>query len=114
MTSPAVPQTPQELYALYMSELSASGSTPLLDNDGTAFTLRGAIGRILWKVNYLLGLLNRPLAPTQSDDLYGHVLSMRAEHLITQAILTDLAARLGSDVKTLRANTIASFDVSAS
>jgi hypothetical protein len=92
-------------------ELSASASTPLLDNDDPAksFTLRGAIGRILWKVNQTLPLTGRPVAPTVKDDLYGQVLSLRAEQLITQAIITDLAARLGSDVKTLRANAIASF-----
>lgn len=104
MSSPDPTQmTAQQAFSTLTTELSASGSQPLLDNDGTKFTLRGAIGRILWKVNFLLPLVNRPLPPTQADDLYGHVLSLRAEHLITQAILTDLAARLGTDVTTLRA-----------
>ena len=98
----STPQTPQQALAVVAQELSASASDPLLDNDGTPFTLRGAIKRILWKVNFLLPLSNRPVPPTQKDDLYGHVLSLRAEHLFTQAILADLAARLGTDVVAIR------------
>lgn len=97
-----------------LQELAASSSDPLQDNDGSKFTLRQAIGRILWKVNFLLPLINRPISPTQQDDLYGHVLSLRAEHLITQAILTDLAARLGTDVTTIRANVLKSLNGSTS
>jgi hypothetical protein len=102
--------TPEQALGVVAQELSASASTPLLDNNGTPFTLRGAIGRILWKVNFLLPLLNRPVSPNQTDDLYGHVLSMRVEGLITQAILADLAAKAGSDVTTLRNNVIASLN----
>lgn len=107
MTNP----TPEDALGVVAQELSASASTPLLDNDDLAkpFTLRTAIGRILWKVNQVLPLTNRPVAPTVKDDLFGQVLSLRAEHLITQAILTDLAARLGTDVNALRAKAIASF-----
>ena len=90
--------TPNQAFQVLMTELSASASQPLLDNDGTKFTLRGAIGRILWKTNFLLPLASRPVSPNKKDDLYGHVLSMRAEHLQTQAIVADLAARLGTDV----------------
>jgi hypothetical protein len=110
MTTPSQ-MTPQQAFATLTQELSASGSQPLLDNDGTKFTLRTAIARILWKVNFLLPLKSRPLPPTQSDDLYGHVLSLRAEHLITQAILTDLAARLGTDVTAIRTKVTGSFNV---
>jgi len=105
------PTSPQQAMGILAQELGASASTPLLDNDGTKFTLRGAIGRILWKVNFLLTLSQRPLPPTQKDDLYGHVLSLRAEHLITQAILTDLAARLGTDVTTIRTQVTGSLNV---
>jgi hypothetical protein len=99
--------SPQQAFQILTQELAASASDPLLDNDGTTkFTLRQAVKRILWKINFLLPLANRPLPPTQTDDLYGHVLSLRAEHLITQAIITDLAARLGTDVKTLRQNVL--------
>lgn len=100
--------TPDQAAVILTQELSASASTPLLDNDDPTktFTLRGAIGRILWKVNQILPLSDRPKDPRTKDDLYGHVLSLRAEHLITQAILTDLASRLGTDVVTLRANVL--------
>jgi hypothetical protein len=111
MTNPAQ-MTPQQAFQILTQELSASGSQPLLDNDGTTkFTLRGAIARILWKVNFLLPLANRPLSPTQADDLYGHVLSLRAEHLITQAVLVNLAARLGTDVTTIQNQVKASLNV---
>lgn len=101
MTNPSQ-MTPQQAFATLVQELSASGSQPLLDNDGSKFTLRTAIARILWKVNFLLPLKNRPVPPTQADDLYGHVLSLRAEHLFTQAVLVNLAARLGTDVTTIQ------------
>lgn len=113
MTDPAQ-ITPQQAFQTLTQELSASGSQPMLDNDGSAFTLRGAIARILWKVNFLLPLKARPLDPTQTDDLYGHVLSLRAEHLITQAILTNLAARLGTDVTSLRQQVLNSLNGSTS
>jgi hypothetical protein len=97
--------TPQETFATLTQELSASGSVPLLDNDDPAkpFTLRSAIGRILWKVNQILPLNGRPRDPKVKDDLFGHVLSLRAEQLITQAILVDLAAKLGVKVDDIRA-----------
>src|SRR5579875_2861077 len=100
MTTPQT--TPQQAFQTLIQELSGSGSQPLLDNDGTKFTLRGAIGRMLWKLNFLLPLANRPISPPQTDDLYGHLLSLRPEHLLPQAILTVLAAVLGRDVKPLR------------
>lgn len=105
------PTSPDQALALVAQELSASASAPLLDNDDPAkkFTLRTAIGRILWKVNQVLPLTNRPVAPSIKDDQYGHVLNLRAEHLITQAILTDLAARLGTDVQKIRNDVIASI-----
>lgn len=91
-----------------VQELSASAGQPLLDNDDPSkkFTLRGAIARILWKVNQVLPLRNRPVAPTTPDDLFGQVLSLRAENLIVQAILVDLAARLGTDVNGIRATVL--------
>jgi len=108
MTDPNQTTLPQSLQTL-LQELAASSSTPLTDNDGTRMSLRQAIARLLWKENFLLPLTNRPVAPTQPDDQYGHTLSTRAEGLITQAILVDLAARLGTDVNAIRAQVIASF-----
>lgn len=106
--------TPEQALGVVAQELSASASTPLLDNDGTKFTLRGAIARILWKVNFLLPLNNRPVSPTQTDDLYGHVLNLRAEGLITQNIVTNLAAKLGLDVTTLRQDVLNNLNKGAS
>ena len=106
--------TPQQTLGVVAQELSASAATPLLDNDGSKFTLRGALARILWKVNFLLPLYNRPVSPNQTDDLYGHVLSLRAEHLITQNILTNLAAKMGLDVTTLRQDVLNSLNKRAS
>lgn len=90
--------TPQQLNDLMTRELAASASIPLLDNDGTKFTLRGAIARILWKVNFLLPLTGRPVDPRQPDDLLGHVLSLRTEQLRTQALVAALCEKNGIDV----------------
>jgi len=108
---------PQDLPAALqtlLQEVSASASTPITDNDGTTMTLREAIIRILWKENFLLPLANRPLPPTQTDDQYGHGLSARAEGLITQAVLVDLAARLGTDVAGIRTAVLKSLNGSTS
>ncbi len=92
-------QNQQQLNQFLLNELSASAGQPLLDNNGQKFTLRGAIARILWKVNYLLPLTNRPVDPRKVDDLYGHVLSMRMEGLRTQALVAALCERAGVDVQ---------------
>ena len=75
---------------------------PLNAPDGTQLTETQAIAWILAKTTGLLSLKNRPRSPTAVDDLYGHILSMRAEGLITQAILTQLAAQSGVDVQSVR------------
>lgn len=93
--------TSQQLFDLLVKELSASGSEPILDNDGKKLTLRQAVARILWKENFLLPLNDRPADPKTKDDQYGHVLSTHAIALQNQAILADLAAALGRDVPTL-------------
>jgi hypothetical protein len=90
--------TPQQLNQLLLNELSASAGQPLLDNDGTKFTLRGAVARILWKVNFMLPLKDRPVDPRKADDLYGHILSMRLEGLRTQALLAALCQQAKIDV----------------
>lgn len=111
MTTPDSGTTPQQAFQILTTELSGSGSQPLLDAKGNKLTLRGAIGAILNKVvSSVFTLASRPLPPTQADDLYGHIMSLRAEGLITQAIVTDLAAALGRDVATLRANVIAELN----
>lgn len=90
--------TPQQLSELLQRELSASAGEPLLDNDGSKFTLRGAVRRILWKVNFTLPLTDRPRDPRQVDDLYGHLLSLRAEQLRTQALVAALCSKVDIDV----------------
>lgn len=112
MTDPQT--TPEQALATVAAELSASASEALLDPTGTPLTLRGAIKSVLTKVTLPLSLQDRPHTPAQTDDLYGHVLSLRAEQLITQALVTDLAAALGRDVTALRANAIASLQSGAS
>ena len=82
-----------------LTELSASAGQPLLDNDGSKFTLRGAVARILWKVNFLLPLTDRPVDPRKTDDLFGHILSMRMEGLRTQALLAALCEKAGISVQ---------------
>lgn len=101
--------TPQQLFDLLVKELSASGSEPILDNDGKKMTLRQAVARILWKENFLLPLNDRPVDPKKKDDQYGHVLSTHAIALQNQAILADLAGALGRDVPELLAQVKASI-----
>lgn len=109
MTAPQL--TPAELFNLLLSELSASGSVPLQAEDPTQpnLTLREAIGAILWKNTFLLGLLDRPRDPTKTDDLLGHVLSLRAETLQNQALLAALCERANIDVKSILTQVTGSF-----
>lgn len=99
-------------------ELGASGNEPIAAVGITGkVTLRGAIKTVFWKNASLLKLGNRPVAPTQADDQFGHVLSMRAETLINQAILADIVRKLNGgdaaaapiDVAAIRANVIRSL-----
>jgi hypothetical protein len=101
--------TPQQLLALLTSELSASGSQPI--NASTAAnpdepnkTLRQAIGEIYWGTQALVDLKgagsaygDRPWPPNVPDNLLGQILSLRAEGLITQALLAALAEAAGID-----------------
>jgi hypothetical protein len=87
------PTNVADLLALLITELSASGSLPLPAEDPAQanLTLRGAIQAILWKETFELDLTDRPRSPSLKDDAYGHLLSMRAEGLITQALVTAVA-----------------------
>jgi hypothetical protein len=81
-------------------ELSGSQSIPLLAADQkTKLSLREAIALILGKTNYTLDLTNRPISPKREDDLFGHILSLRAENLQTLALVVALADHLGIDVE---------------
>jgi hypothetical protein len=108
--NPTTITTANQALAVIIPELSASGETPILDVDGTTtLTLRQAVSRVFSKITTILTLSQRPVSPPAGDDLYGHILSMRAEQLITQAIVADLASSMGRDVNTLIANAKASF-----
>jgi hypothetical protein len=98
MTDVPADITPQQLLALLTAELSASGAEPLVDADGTKLTLRTAVGRILWKNTFLLDLTDRPRPPGEKDDLYGHVVSARAEGLQNQALLAAICEAANIDV----------------
>jgi hypothetical protein len=69
---------------------------------------------IYWKETTPLTLAHRPLPITQADDQYGHTLSARAEGLVTQALIADLAKRLGTNVETVTASVLASLTPVAS
>jgi hypothetical protein len=103
--------TPQQLLALLVSELSASGSVPLQAEDPSHpnLTLREAIAAILWKETFLLDLTGRPRDPRLKDDAYGHILSMRAEGLITQALVTAVAEAAKIDTATVIAQAKAAY-----
>lgn len=116
---PANPSVDQALTYL-IQELSASGDTALTASTDTVpapnLTLRSAVQAILWITNAAVDMKGtdsatngRPFPPTTADTILGHILNMRAEGLITQAIVADLASALGRDVKTIIANAKASW-----
>lgn len=116
MTTPA---TPEQALTVLIQELSASGDTPLTASTDTVpapnLTLRAAINAILWITNAAVDMKGtddatpRPFPPTQADTILGHILSLRAEVLQTQAIVADLASALGRDVTTLMNNATESW-----
>lgn len=81
-----------------VGELAASGDDPITAPDGSPRTLRGAIKDVFTKTRTVLTLSGRPVDPRRGDDLYGHVLSLRAEVLILRGIITRLAQAQGVDV----------------
>jgi len=109
--TPAAPQTSQDLFNLIVAELTNPAATPIVGPDGTAQTLRQAIGAIYWKETTLLGLDGRPVDPTHADDQFGHTLSARAEQLKTQALVCEIATKFGINVQTIFSAAEASFNV---
>jgi hypothetical protein len=99
---------PVALFQTLLGELSASGSTPLTASTDTVkqpnLDARSAWQAILWKTNAAVDLRGtdgpstRPFAPGTPDDLLGHVLSLRAEQLQTQALLSALITALAPQV----------------
>jgi hypothetical protein len=91
--------TPQELYALLLKELSASGSVKITTPEGDYLTLREAIEQIFWKERGGHDLSNgRPRHPGEEDDQLGHVLNARAEGLFTQSVVVAIAEKLDINV----------------
>lgn len=86
-----------------VAEDLASSTIPTLEAPGEdhSLTLREAVAKILDSTSSLSGLTERPLPPKDSDDLRGHVLSLRAEHLTTLALVAGLADHLGVDINSL-------------
>lgn len=91
----------REFYEGLLAELSASGSEPIVDPQGNSLTLRGAVRSIFDKIRTIYRLDARPLDPRRGDDLYGHILSLRAEGLITQHMVAAMADKLGLDSRLL-------------
>jgi hypothetical protein len=95
---------PVALFETLTNELSASGDAPLTASTDTVkqpnLTARQAWQAILWKTNAAVdmrgtaGPSERPFKPSVPDDLLGQVLSMRAEVLQTQALLSALITAL--------------------
>lgn len=81
---------------------------PVVQQPGPLGT-EAAIQSILWKETYLLDLTDRPRDPSAPDDQFGHVLSMRAEGLITQALVASLCEAAKIDVAAVIANTKAAY-----
>lgn len=118
-TPPPDNPTVDQVLTYLIQELSASGDTPLTAATNTVsapdLTLRGAIQAILWITNAAVDMkgtddaTGRPFPPSAPDTILGHILSMRAEGLITQALIADLAAASGRDVTTIIANAKASW-----
>ena len=94
--------TAQEVLELVAQQLAASGDVKLSLPDGSNVTLREALGVVLWKESAQLRLDGRPVSPTVEDDQYGHVLSTRAEHLVTQALIEELCAKTGINTAAIR------------
>lgn len=98
-----------------VAELAASNAPITAVGVQGKVTLRQAIANIYWKLSSVLTLAGRPRSPNAGDDQFGHVLSMRAETLVNQAILTAIADRINDpsgpliDVDKIRTDVIRSF-----
>lgn len=80
------------------SELSASGAIPLQSNEeGPRLSMRGAISAMLWKLTKRLDLAGRPIPPEEPDDIFGQILSLRAEVRQLRALVEAIARDGGED-----------------
>lgn len=108
-TPTPAPVDAQDLYALLLTELSASGSTPIMDRNGNKVTLREAVAQLFVATTLPADLVGKPLSPKSPASLVDHVTSARAEGLFNQAILAALADKAGIDIASLYAQVQASF-----
>jgi hypothetical protein len=112
---PAPAPTPPPAPPVVVTPAPAPPTTPPTPPvPGSAATLGQMASAIYWKETTPLTLAHRPLPITQADDQYGHTLSARAEGLVTQALIADLAKRLGTNVETVTASVLASLTPVAS
>ncbi len=111
MTSP----TPEQVFGLLLSELSASGDIPLTASTNTVpapnLTLREAIQAVLWVTNAAVDLLgtgntygDRPWPLNVPDTILGHVLSLRVETVQTLALATALCEAAKIDITSVLAS----------
>jgi hypothetical protein len=97
LVEPELRLAPQQMYDLLLKELSVSGSIPIVTPDGQKISLRAAIGQIYLKECGLYDLKGRPHHPSKPDVQLGHLQSLRAENLFTQALMVALADHYGLD-----------------
>jgi hypothetical protein len=105
-----VPTDMKELLELLLRELSASGSILITTPEGKNLTLREAIGEIFEKERDWFGLEARPRHPNKTDDQLGHILSSRAEGLITQSLVVAIADKFGIDTQAIYEGVKGSFN----
>lgn len=99
-----------DVLADVLKEMSASGATPAIVNpEGKSLTLRQSVAEMFVKLRGLLRMTDRPRDPRAADDLYGHLLSLRAEHLILLEVIFEMARRQGVDPQEIRNRVIASL-----
>jgi chromosome condensin MukBEF MukE localization factor len=99
-----------DILADVLKEMSASGAAPaILSPEGKSLTLRQAVAEMFGKVRAVLSLSGRPRDPRAGDDLYGHLLSLRAENLILLEVVFELARQQDIDPQEIRNRVIASL-----
>lgn len=97
-TEPSAPTAAPSSLDKVAAELSASGEIPLQSNEeGPRLSMRGAISAILWKLTKRLDLAGRPIPAEQPDDIFGQILSLRAEVRQLRAIVDSIARDGGED-----------------
>lgn len=100
MSDPTIEEFEQEL----LNQLAASADIKIISSEGEELTLREAVEQMFVKLRTIYSLYGRPRSPLQPDDLYGHVMNARAEGLVTQQLIAQLAAKSGINVDQVRSS----------